>query len=482
MRHEKAAAMQAGPVPLFVDVDGTLTRADISLERFVSYALCGLWAPVKLLSWLLRGRAYAKAMVARYNPVDPTRLPYRPEVLELIRSARQEDRPVVLASASHWRNVARVARHLGLSPNVIATRGRHNAKAHRKLAAIHDAIGPNGAFDYVGDSRADICLWRAARRGWSVGVVPAGCPVVRLAPSCPSLARVAVKAMRPHQWVKNGLVLVPLATSGLLFTSSAVFKAVFAALFMSLVASAIYLVNDLSDIEADRAHRTKWKRPIANGDLSIPTAIGLSLLLGLAGFAGAWSVGGAPLLLSLLAYTILTTAYSFRIKAAMVADVIALASLYTVRIWIGATAIAVPLSFWLLLFSVFLFLSLAYLKRYIELRDAIDPNRLLSGRGYVASDLDVVMMAGVGSGMVSILVLALFANDISTARHYATPQLLWFICLPLLYWINRIWMMARRGQVDGDPVAFALRDPRSSVVGISIAVLFLMAQSLRISV
>ena len=171
----------------------------------------------------------------------------------------------------------------------------------------------------------------------------------------------------------------------------------------------------------------------------------------------------------------ITTAYSFRLKAVMVGDAIVLASLYTIRIWIGAIAIGVPLSFWLLLFSVFLFLSLAYLKRYIEMRDAVEPNRLLSGRGYMGGDLDVVMMSGISAGMVAILVLALFAHDPATAAHYATPELLWLLCLPLIYWLNRIWMMARRGEVEGDPVAFAIKDRRSILVGGAMACIFAAA-------
>jgi 4-hydroxybenzoate polyprenyltransferase len=234
-------------------------------------------------------------------------------------------------------------------------------------------------------------------------------------------------------------------------------------------------LNDLVDIDSDRAHRTKWKRPLAHGDISIPLALGLSLALAGIGLVGGWLLGGPSLTFWLLAYMAITTAYTFRLKAVMVGDAIVLASLYTTRIWIGSIAIGVPLSFWLLLFSVFLFLSLAYLKRYIEIRDEIEPDRLLNGRGYVGGDLDVVMMSGISSGMVSILVLALFTHDPATAAHYAIPDLLWLLCLPLIYWMNRIWMMARRGQVEGDPVAFAIKDRRSILVGAVMACIFAAA-------
>lgn len=466
-------------VPLFVDVDGTLTRADISLESFVAYARRGVFHAMRLVLWLIAGRAFAKTMVARDMRIDPARLPYRQEVLDLIAAARAEGRPVILASASHWTNIRRIARHLDLNAWVIGTRGRDNRKARGKLLAIRQALGEEALFDYIGDSRADLCLWSAARRGWTVGHEPRSVPVGKLAASPPSRSRLRIllKAMRPHQWSKNGLVLVPLFTSGMMISPLAVLKALAAMLCMSLIASSIYLLNDMLDIDADRAHRTKYRRPIAHGDLSIPAAAGLSALLGIIGLAGGLALGGWPLAGVLAAYILLTCAYSFRLKAVMVADVIALASLYTVRLWVGAVAIGVPLSFWLLLFSVFLFLSLAYLKRYIELRDVVDdPLRLLKGRGYVPNDLQVVMVSGVAAGIVSILVLALFANDLSTAHAYKMPHLLWLICLPLLYWINRIWMMAWRGEVDGDPVAFAVRDPYSIIVGIICVALFVAAQ------
>ncbi|MDZ3833327.1 MAG: UbiA family prenyltransferase [Sphingopyxis sp.] len=463
------------PIPLFVDVDGTLTRADISLESFVRIGRSGLLAFMALIVWLLRGRAIAKTMAARRDRVDVSALPYRLEVLNLIESAKADGRPVILASASHWRNIRRVAEHLELSEPILATRGRRNLKGAAKLEAIRQRTGGQGEFDYVGDSRADRCIWREARQSWSVGDIPPGTAVERLGAHPIGFARAAMRAMRPHQWSKNLLVLVPLITSGLLVKPSAVLTGLMAAVLMSLIASAIYLVNDLFDMDADRLHRTKRYRPLAAGDLSIPAAIGLSLFLGTAGMVGGWLLGGWSLLLWLLVYVAITTLYSIRLKSVMVADAIVLAALYTIRILIGSVAIGVSLSFWLLLFSVFLFLSLAYLKRYIEMRDAISPDRLLSGRGYVGQDLDVVMMSGIASGMVAILVLALFAHDPETVRHYAVPELLWLLCLPLLYWINRLWMMARRGEVDGDPVAFAVRDGRSIAVGAIMTAIFLAA-------
>ena len=466
-----------GAVPLFVDVDGSLVRADITLESLVAWMRSGVVAFLLGIVWTLKGPAFAKAMLARRLPVDAARLPYRVEVLALIDQARAQDRPVVLASASHWRNVRRIARHLGIDA-VLATDARNNLKSRRKLAAIRKAVGADGAFDYVGDCRADHCLWVSSRQGYSAGRKGLSTTQVLANPPRP-LWRAMLKAMRPHQWAKNLLVMTPVATAGLLADPAAIAKGLAAMLGLSLLASAIYVVNDLLDIDADRQHKKKRLRPLAAGDITIPQGLALTGVLGLIGLAIGYAAGGWPLLLALMAYAALTTAYSFRIKAAMVADVITLAALYTIRIWIGAVAVQVAMSEWLLIFSMFLFLSLAYLKRYIELRDSSAPaDQLVSGRGYTAMDLDLVMVSGLGSGLCSILVLALFASDAAATGQYATPHLLWFACAPLLYWINRVWIMARRGEVDGDPVAFALKDRRSIVVGALTGLILVAAQQI----
>lgn len=462
-------------VPLVVDVDHTLVRADISLESFARLARAGLFMALALVLALLRGRSVAKALAARHDPVDPARLPYRADVLDLIRTAVSQGRPVILASASHRRNVARIARHLGLADPVIASSGRANLKGAAKLAAIRTRIGADTPFDYAGDSRADACLWRAARRCWSAGWIPSNSRVQPIGGPRPSSARVLVQAMRPHQWAKNGLVLVPLFVSGYLLDAGALALALIAAAAMSAIASSIYLVNDTLDIDADRAHSVKRHRPLARGDLSIPAALGFSFFLAAGGLAVGWLAGGWVLTGWLVAYMMLSVAYSVRLKAVLVGDAIALALLYTLRIAVGAAAVGVEVSYWLLLFSVFLFLSLAFLKRYVELRDSPDDHRLIKGRGYVGGDLDLVMATGVSAGMVAVLVLALFAHEPETLATYAEPELLLLLCLPLLYWLIRVWMMARRGEMDGDPVAFALRDRRSLAIGALMGLIFLFA-------
>jgi 4-hydroxybenzoate polyprenyltransferase/phosphoserine phosphatase len=474
MKHEQPVAA-ATAVPLVVDLDGTLTPADVSVEALLKVARQGVRQFFMVLFWLFAGRAGVKVRGARHAPLDATALLYRPEVMDLIDQARSEGRPVILASASHRRNIARVARHLGCFDATLATGHRANLKGKAKLAALRAMLGDQ-PFDYVGDSKADRPLWAAARRGYTVRTNHPG--VERLTARSRPKWRVLLKAMRPHQWAKNALIFVPVLTADRLFHVPSLVAASLAFVLMSLVASGVYLLNDALDVDADRKHPTKFKRPIASGDLSIPLALALSVVFTVAPIVIGLAVLGWREAAALTVYLVLTTGYSFRVKSAMTADVITLACLYTIRLWIGALAIGVGLSFWLLLFSVFFFLSLAYLKRYTELSVAIDPKKLLSGRGYVGADLEIVGQMGVASGMVSILVLALFANAIRETGQYAAPQLLWLLTLPLLYWINRVWMMARRGQVDGDPIAFAISDKRSLVLAASMAVILVAAKSL----
>ncbi len=467
--------MGAAKTPLIVDLDGTLTAADVSLEAFVRFARAAMFGFFKLILWIAMGRSLAKAMVARAMPLDADSLPFRPEVLAMVEKAKAEGRMTILASASHRRNVERVARQTGLFDAVIGSSAKANLKGTAKLAAIRSVIG-GGPFDYIGDSRADRPIWAAARHGFSCGHVPAASSVERITPPAPPLWRTVLKSLRPHQWAKNLLVFVPLVTAGQLFSISADLRALLAAILFSLVASAIYQVNDILDIDADRTHETKRNRPLAAGTLSIPfAAILASVMLAMA-TAASLLVLGPKFTLILFIYLVLTLAYSFRLKAAMIIDVITLAALYTIRIIAGAEAIDVYLSSWLFLFSIFFFLSLGYLKRYTELATATEPSRLLKGRGYVASDLQIVAMSGVSTGMVSILVMALFIDDPDNLAVYAEPALLWLLPLALLYWINRIWMMAQRGQVDGDPVSFAVRDPRSLAIGASMAAMLVTAR------
>ena len=454
-------------VALVVDLDRTLIAGDVAVEALVRVARRGFSAIWGLVLMLFAGRAAMKSHLARHAPVNPASLPYCPQVLELIHEARRNRRRVILASAAHWRTVARVAAYLGLFDEVIASHGRHNLKGEAKLPAIRQTLGDQ-PFDYIGDARADRPIWREARIAYTVAASTGTTHEERLARPRP-MARVLLKAARPHQWAKNALVFVPLASSGLIANGAALGRSFAAFALMSLIASSVYLLNDLLDIEADRLHPKKRNRPLASGALPIPVALVATIVAAVAGLAGSWLLG-KPAFVAMMGYFLLTIAYSVRLKAAMIADVLTLACLYTIRIIAGAAVIGIATSSWLLLFSVFFFLSLGYLKRHIELLSSPrHDHELLSGRGYIRLDDSIVAMSGIAAGMVSILVLVLFAEAMGRTAQYASPQLLWLLPLPLLYWLNRIWMMGQRGQVDSDPVAFAITDRKSLAVGACLA-------------
>ncbi len=462
-------------VALVVDLDRTLITADVAMESLVHLAMGSFRGLFTLLLCMFRGRAAMKRTLARMAPVDATKLPYRPEVLALIQEARRQGRKVILASAAHWRTANRVATHLGLFDLVIASRGRTNMKGKTKLAQIRAAIG-DAAFDYVGDAPADRPIWQEARIAYTVGVSTGTAHEHRLFKGR-TLTRALIKAARPHQWAKNALVFVPLATSGLMLNGLAIGQALIAFAFMSIIASSVYLLNDLVDIDSDRQHAKKCTRPLASGDLPIPVAVVAATVMMLGGLVGSYLLLSPLTFTAMACYCGLTMTYSFRLKSAMIADVLALACLYTIRIVAGAAAINVATSFWLLLFSVFFFLSLGYLKRYVELSSsARKDHELLSGRGYIRTDTAIVAISGIAAGMVSILVVVLFAEAMGQTMSYASPAMLWLLPLPLLYWLNRIWMMGGRGQVDSDPVAFAVTDPKSIAVGISIAAIVMLAK------
>ncbi|KAJ8138747.1 hypothetical protein OY671_008040, partial [Metschnikowia pulcherrima] len=327
----------------------------------------------------LRGRATVKTFSARYTPVDPATLTYNKSVLTSIEGARRSGRPVISATAAHWRTARRVAAHSGLFDHIIASSSRANSKGTAKSEAIYASLGKE-TFDYVGDSNADRPIWKVARIAFTVNVPTGTESEERSAPRRRTF-RSSFKALRVHQWAKNASVFIPASTSGSIAEPGVFVTTTAAAILMSMIASSIYSSNDMSDIDADRPHRTKWKRPSAHGDSTIPAALAASVISAGVGLVGGWMSGGPKSSVWRLGYMGLTTAYSSRSKAIMVGDAIVSASLYTIRISIGGVAIGVPISFWLLSFSVFSFSSSAYLKSYIEMRDATEMHRSSKGRG-----------------------------------------------------------------------------------------------------
>ena len=398
---------------LCVDLDGSLIATDLLAESIVLLVKRNPLYLFMLPIWLARGRACLKHEVACRVQLNAAVLPYHAGVLSWLREERRRGRRVILATASDQALASRVAEHLGLFEAVHASDGVTNLKGKLKSALLVDVYGGRG-FTYLGNSRADMPIWRQASAAIIVGggeglaaQVAASTPVVRRFDATSRHAvRAMLRAMRPHQWVKNLLLFVPLVTAHQLNNMTASGAALRAFVAMCVASAAIYIINDLLDLEADRAHATKHARPFASGQLPILSGVLLAPVLIIAALVVA---SDCPMSSSmwLVVYILATIAYSLRLKHVAIVDVLVLALLYTVRLIAGAAAIAVPVSAWLLAFSVFFFLSLALLKRFRKWTPRCDGHGPESVRGYRIADRDAVGQFGVASGYMSILVMAL---------------------------------------------------------------------------
>lgn len=466
--------------PLVIDLDGTLLRSDLLLETGLSFLRHQPLRLHKPLGWLSKGKAMLKEKLALASDIEVGNLPYDPVVIELIETERRNGRTVVLATASHQRLAERIAGHLQLFDRVLATTAERNLSAHRKRDLLVEQYG-EGGFDYVGNSRDDIPVWAAARKAYVVnperGVesrARAQGNVERVIRSNPSGLQDWRKALRLHQWMKNLLIFVPLLAAHRLTDSGLLGQGILAFLLFGLCASSVYLLNDLLDLPDDRLHHTKRHRPFAAGRLPIRSGLLVCPLLLVGAFAGALWLLPWPFAVALAAYYGLTLAYSLALKRYMAVDVIVLALLYTLRIVAGGAAFGLELTSWILAFSMFIFLSLALVKRYAELREARRQGRTekTRGRGYYPDDLEMISSLGAASGYLAVMVLALYIHDQGTSALYAHPQLIWLACPLLLFWITRVWMLTHRGQMNEDPVVFAIRDRLSLLTGLLFGLVF----------
>ena len=474
----RSASATPTTVPLCVDLDGTLLRTDTLVESILALLkarpLAAAWIPV----WLLGGRARLKREIASRVSLNVAALPYNDELVAYLRTERAAGRRLVLVSATDRAIADAVAAHVGLFDDVLASDGSTNLKSRRKMEALRARFG-SGGYDYAGNESADVVVWRDARVAIAVNATPrtvaAAGPDARVFSPRTNALRTVARAIRVQQWVKNLLVFVPLAMAHQV-RDPLMLNAVIAFVAFSLCASGVYLTNDLLDLEADRRHATKRKRPFAAGDLNPAVGLVLAPLLFATSILLALTLPPA-FLLALAIYVVLTTLYSFRLKHVALVDVVVLAMLYTGRMIAGSAATGVWPSPWLLAFALFFFLSLAFVKRYSELYGLRQSGELLGIRGYYASDLDLIANLGAVSGYLSVLVAALYINTDRVAGLYSEPHLLWLICPLLLYWISRVWLLAHRGELDEDPVVFAVTDRVSYLVGGLIAAVLMIAAS-----
>ena len=480
---------------LCVDLDGTLVKSDTLMDSTLALARQNPAALLQLPRWLAQGKAALKRHITSNVELDVVHLPYNRELLQYLEQQKAAGRSIYLATAADSVLARRIADHLKLFTGVLASDGATNLAGSNKLAAFRQSFGDD--FTYIGNARPDLTLLqhckepmvanptaglRAALR--ANGIVP-----VRSFEERASPLRAWPKAIRIHQWAKNTLIFLPLLLAHV--WDRALFAAAFIAfLSFGLCASGTYIVNDLLDLGADRQHPRKRRRPFASGDLSVVSGIAVIALFLVA------SVCLAILLPQVIdhitpslrlvrpfhflewlgIYAVTTLAYSLRLKRAVMVDVIVLSGLYTIRILAGSAATGVAVSTWLASFSIFFFLSLAFVKRYAELENLRERGGVTAGgRGYHVSDIEQLRSFGSASGYVSVAVLTLYISNLNAVELYRHTNRLWLLVPVLLLWISLLWLRASRGELDEDPVVYAVTDRRSLLLGLAVVAVVLLA-------
>ncbi|MEI6890549.1 MAG: UbiA family prenyltransferase [Pontiella sp.] len=456
-------------IPLCVDLDGTLVKLDTLHQALFLLLRRDPASMLKIPGWILKGKAYLKDQVMQRIELDASVLPYNTKLLTWLKREHSKGRKLILTTASNYRTANAVADHLGIFEEVLASTENINLRHTRKLEAIQQQFP---TFGYVGNDAADFPIWDAAeeiilanpstsaKKGYAIRADH----IFLEQPRC---MHSFLKAIRCHQWLKNLLIFSPMLLAHRFTDSGSIIHSITAFFSFSVAASSIYVLNDLFDLSADQHHPRKCKRPFASGDLPIATGALLILVL------GSISLGLSlflppPFLITLLIYYVITTAYSWRIKQMPVADVLTLAILYSMRIVAGSAATGIAVSAWLIEFSIFLFLSLALVKRTSELKDMKDNGATDDRhreRGYQVGDLPLLLGFGTAAGYISVFVFTMYLGSEKVAELYTYPNLLWIFCPLLLYWITRIWLLAWRGEMDDDPLAFAARDSQTYVIG-----------------
>lgn len=476
-----ASSEDAAMRPLCVDLDGTLVKSDTLVDSLLVLARTHPLEAIRSPLWLGSGKAAFKAQLSTHVTLDVDHLPWNRQVMDHLMEQRAAGRKLYLVTGADAALAQRVAARLGIFDGVLASDGVTNRTGDRKLSDLRERFADSG-FDYIGNARPD-------------GPVLAGCgeamvanptrslramirsgriPVSRSFHDRASRWKSLLKAIRLHQWIKNILIFVPLVLAHV-FRLPKLADAALAFLSFSLCASATYILNDLLDIEADRRHPKKRLRPFAAGDLSVFGGIALVAVLLAASFTGAAFLS-REYLAWLLVYLFTTLAYSLRLKRVALVDVLVLSGLYTLRLLAGAAAVRVPISPWFAAFAVFLFLSLAIVKRFSELQNVrVRNGSLANGRGYLLSDIEQLRSFGTVSGMAAVVIFTRYISGGDTTGLYRHPSRMWLIVPLLIWWIFRVWLLASRGELDEDPVIFAVTDRMSLLIWMCVAVIAVLA-------
>ena len=471
----------AAGIPLCVDLDGTLLRTDTLFEAVLLLARRNLWHALQTCATIFRGRAAFKSEVARRVELDVARLPANEELLHWLRAEKQRGRCVVLCTAAPEPYARAVANHYGLFDEIQCSDSTRNLSGRNKGERLAARFGER-RFDYAGNSARDLPVWQRARAAIVVTpTVPLSMQLSRVPRVTKIFARsdgrvvMWLRTLRPHQWAKNALVFVPALAAHRIGEPPVLAASVLAFVAFCLAASGTYIVNDLFDLDSDRTHPKKRERPIASGRLQITEGLTAAIVLTGSSLLICYLALGQLFFLVQLGYVVVTLWYSLNLKRRAGADILCLAGLYTLRILAGSAATHIEPSFWLLAFSMFLFLSLAAAKRSTELAELESRSQSRApGRGYVIGDLPLLLAFGVAAAYSSVLVLALYVFSRAETQ-YSHPKVLWLLCPVLLYWVSRVWLKTHRRQLNEDPVVFALTDGPSRFVAVACIVIYWLA-------
>jgi len=464
-----------------VDLDGTLVKSDTLVDSLLLLARSHPHLLLQLPAALFRGKAAFKAFLTSHVALDVVHLPYNRKLLHFLQQERARGRELYLATGADVRLAQRVASHLGIFNGVLGSDGATNLTGQKKLAILHSRFGPDG-FAYIGNSTADLPLLSDASEKMLANPSAALRSSIRKHSISPthifeeraSAFRSLVKALRPHQWAKNLLILLPpLLAHDRSF--SVLGKALLAFLCFCCTASATYFVNDLLDLDADRRSARKRSRPFASGDLAPATGLLASAALLILALTMARALP-IEFILWLGLYFLSTLAYSLFLKRIALVDVLVLSGLYTVRLLAGGAATNTPISHWLAGFAIFLFFSLAIVKRFAELEHIrLSGNQLKNGRGYLMTDIEQMRAFGTASAFAAVVVFANYISSQDVIRLYSHARYLWLIVPFMILWTCRVWLLASRGELNEDPVAFALTDLASLLMGACVLVIVLLA-------
>jgi 4-hydroxybenzoate polyprenyltransferase len=469
-------------IPLCVDLDGSLIHSDSLVEGLLRAFQKHPLACLKACFSLFRGRARFKRRIAELAPIDVGLLPYRSDLLALLSAETLAGRRLILATAADELVARPIAEFLGIFDRVICSDGATNCKGKEKLRAIERVTNQ---FLYVGDSAEDLCIWRESagaivaggNRKLAESIRQSGTPIYAQFPSHTSWRTIA-RAIRVHQWPKNLLVLLPIFLGHRVTDVGVWISGLLAMAAFCAAASLAYVINDLTDLEADRQHEHKKSRPFASAELSLFAGLAIMACLLAAGSTLTLYLPVAGRLW-IAAYFVATLLYSLSLKTRLLTDVVALALLYSIRVMAGGAATNITISPWTLAFCLFVFYSLALGKRFGELRALPDDRSGAPRRGYQKTDLPVVATAGVASGVLSVVVFALYISSPEVKIHYAAPAWLWLACPVILHWFGRFWILANRGAVTEDPIVFTLKDGASYWAAGCIGLVWLAASVMR---